>query len=60
MSAHLHNTGTHAGTRWHFATGKTMSTEELAFYRLRDGKVAEVWVTADNLHVLRQLQADDR
>ena len=37
-----------------------MSTEELAFYRLRDGKVAEVWVTADNLHVLRQLQADDR
>jgi predicted ester cyclase len=58
---HLHDTGTHAGLRWGIpATGKAISTEEFAFYRLHDGRFAEVCVTADDIHVLRHLQAGDR
>jgi predicted ester cyclase len=30
-------------------------TQEFAFYRLAGGRIAEVWVTADNAAVARQL-----
>jgi hypothetical protein len=33
---------------------------ELALYRLADHKIADVWVTADNLHVIDQLRRDVR
>jgi predicted ester cyclase len=57
LVAHLHDTGTHTGTRWGVAaTGTTIATQEFALYRLHDAKIAEVWVTADDLHVLRQLE----
>jgi ketosteroid isomerase-like protein len=38
-------------------TGRRVVTEEYAFYRLRDGRIAEVWGTADDLALLRQLQS---
>lgn len=57
LSARLHDTGTHTGPAWGVAaTGRRIGTHELALYRLEDGKIAEVWVTADNLTVLEQLR----
>jgi predicted ester cyclase len=32
-------------------------TQEFAFYRLESGKIVEVWVTADDLATLQQLQS---
>lgn len=48
IAAHFIDTGTHRG--------RTVSTQEFAFYRVQAGKIAEVWVTADDLHLQRQLQ----
>lgn len=61
ISAHLRDTDTHTGT-WAGipATGRRVSTQELALYRLNDHKIAEVWVTADNLHIIDQLRCDVR
>ncbi len=57
ISAHFHDTGTHRGTFLGVpATGKAVSTQEFALYRLRDDKIVEVWVTADDLHLLDQLR----
>lgn len=57
LAVHLHDTGTHTGTvRGIPPTGRRIETEEYAFYRLRDGRIAEVWVTADNERVLEQLR----
>ena len=33
-----------------------MTTTELALYRVAEGRIAEVWVAADNLRVLDQLR----
>ena len=44
LSAHLSNTGTHAGTfREVPATGRTIATMELALYRTEGGKIVGSW-----------------
>jgi predicted ester cyclase len=57
VAAHFTDTGTHRG-EWLGvpATGRRVTTQEFAFYRW-PGRIAEVWVTADNVHVLDQLRA---
>jgi len=37
------------------ATGKTMDSETFAIFRVENGKIAESWVTWDNLAVMKQL-----
>ncbi len=37
------------------ATGKSVETSGIALFRFEDGKVAEEWVSADTLGLLRQL-----
>jgi steroid delta-isomerase-like uncharacterized protein len=56
VSAHFRDTGTHRGTFLGVpATGRAVSTQEFAIYRFQAGRIAEVWVTADNLRLLDQL-----
>jgi steroid delta-isomerase-like uncharacterized protein len=57
VAAHFHDTGTHRGT-FHGvpATGRRVSIQEFAIYRFQVGRIAEVWVTADNLRLLDQLR----
>ena len=56
VSAHFRDTGTHRGTFLGVpATGRVVSTQEFAIYRFQAGRIAEVWVTADNLRLLDQL-----
>lgn len=56
ISGRFTDSGTHRGTFLGVApTGRSISTFELAVYRLIDGKIAEVWVTADNPAITRQL-----
>lgn len=56
LAAHLHDTGTHLGMAFGSpATGRRVSTEEFAFYRIEGARIVEVWVTADDLQLLRQL-----
>ena len=57
VSAHFLDTGTHRGTFLGVpATGRKVSTQEFAIYRFEAGRIAEVWVTADNLRLLDQLR----
>jgi aspartyl-tRNA synthetase len=57
IAARFHDTGTHRGTFQDVpATGRTVSAKEFAMYRLRGGKIVEVWGTVDNLHLLEQLR----
>ena len=46
------NTGTGNGLT---ATGKKVETSGIAMFRFEDGKVAEEWVSADSLGLMRQL-----
>jgi steroid delta-isomerase-like uncharacterized protein len=56
IAARFIDTGTHRGPAFGVpATGRAVQTQEFAFYRLAGGLIAEVWVTADNLSLLRQL-----
>ena len=56
LAAHFTDTGTHLGTFLGLpATGRAVSTQEFALYRVDGKKIVEVWVTADNLRLLRQL-----
>jgi steroid delta-isomerase-like uncharacterized protein len=49
-------TGTHQGEFMSIAaTGKTIKRSGSAIYRLVNGKIAEFWVFADNLDLMRQL-----
>lgn len=58
LAVHLFDAGTHTGPHLGVpATGRSFRTHEFAHYRLRSGRIAEVWVTADDLAVLRQLGA---
>jgi predicted ester cyclase len=58
VAAHFADTGTHRGD-WLGVppTGRRISTQEFAFYRWADDRIAEVWVTADDLRVLDRLRA---
>jgi predicted ester cyclase len=57
LAAHFIDTGTHAGTFLDVpATGRKVSTQEFAHYRVAGGRIVEVWVTADNLGLVRQLR----
>jgi aspartyl-tRNA synthetase len=56
IAAHFADSGTHRGTFLGIdATGRRVSTQEFAFYRLDDDKIAEVWVTADDLELVDHL-----
>jgi steroid delta-isomerase-like uncharacterized protein len=56
IAAHFADTGTHRGRFLDVpATGRSVSTQEFAFYRIEAGRIAEVWVTADDLEILRQI-----
>jgi predicted ester cyclase len=58
VAAHFTDTGTHRGEWLDVpATGRRITTQEFAFYRWPGVRIAEVWVTADNVHVLDQLRA---
>ena len=57
ISAHFTDTGTHRGTfRGVPATGRSVVTDEFALYRVADGRIVQVWVTADDLRLLEQLR----
>jgi predicted ester cyclase len=57
LAAHFIDTGTHAGTFLDVpATGRKVTTQEFAFYRVAGGRIVEVWVTADNLRLMHQLR----
>ena len=57
IAAHLTDTGTHRQPFMDVpATGRSVSTEEFAFYRVDAGRIAEVWGTAFHVHLLEQLR----
>ena len=57
VAAHFRDTGTHLGEFLDVpATGRRVSTSEFAVYRISEGRIAEVWGTADNLALLSQLR----
>jgi steroid delta-isomerase-like uncharacterized protein len=57
IAAQFTDTGTHRGPFLGVpATGRTVTTTELALYRVAEGRIAQVWVAADNLRVLDQLR----
>jgi predicted ester cyclase len=57
IAAHFTDTGTHLGEFLGVApTGRTVTTSEFAVYRLARDRIAQVWVTADNLTLLDQLR----
>lgn len=57
VAAVLENTGTQDGPYLGVApTGRRVVTHEVVVYRLVDGRIAEVWGTADHSRVLRQLR----
>jgi len=57
IAAHFADTGTHGGPFLGApATGRSVSTQEFAFYRVDAGRIVEVWGTADDLHLLKQLR----
>jgi len=57
ISAHFLDTGTHRGSFLGIAaTGRSVGIPEFSIYRLAAGRIAEVWVAADNYELLQQLQ----
>jgi len=58
VAAHFRDSGTHRGAFLGvYPTGRRVETCEFAVYRVAAGKIAEVWVTADDLALLDQLRA---
>ncbi len=57
IAAHLTDTGTHREAfRGVPATGRAVTLPEFAFYRVADGRIAEVWGSAFHVHLLEQLR----
>jgi aspartyl-tRNA synthetase len=57
IAAHLTDTGTHLETFLGItATGRSVSLEEFAFYRVAGGRIAEVWGMAFHVQLLEQLR----
>jgi predicted ester cyclase len=60
-AAHLADTGTHhAPYEGVPATGRSVSTEEFAFYRIEADRIVEVWGTAFGVHLLHQISQEPR
>jgi predicted ester cyclase len=58
IAAHFLDSGRHDGPFLGVPpTGRRVSTQEFAFYRVADGLIADVWVAADNLRLLEQLRS---
>ena len=56
IAGHFMVTGTHRGTFQGIkATGRRVTISDFTFYRLEDGKFAEVWDLADMDAVIRQI-----
>jgi predicted ester cyclase len=56
LAARLTDTGTHRGVYAGVEpTNRSITTMELAFYRLREGMIVEVWAKADDWGTLSQL-----
>jgi predicted ester cyclase len=56
VGAHLHDTGTHRGAYLGVeATGRSVTSEEFAFYRVEAGRIAEVWGTPFHAHLVEQI-----
>ena len=56
IAVHFTVTGTHRGAFQGIeATGRRVTISEFTFYRLEDGKFAEVWDLADMDAVMRQI-----
>lgn len=57
IAAHLSDSGTHRDTFYGVdATGRSVSTQEFAFYCLEAGRIAEVWGMDFHVHLLDQLR----
>ena len=57
IAAHLTDTGTHQSAFMGVpATGRSVATEEFAFYRVADGRIAEVWGMSFHVQLLEQLR----
>lgn len=55
--AHFIDTGTHSDTFLDTAaTGRRVQLQEFAVYRHEAGRLAEVWVAADNMRLLQQIR----
>ncbi|GAA3021754.1 hypothetical protein GCM10010447_59600 [Streptomyces fulvorobeus] len=60
IAVHFEVTGTHLGSfRGISATGRRVRIKQFTFYRLEDGKIAEVWDHADMDKALRQIEASE-
>jgi steroid delta-isomerase-like uncharacterized protein len=58
VAARLTYTGTHRGEVLGIgATGRSVSYEGVATFRIHDGRIAEVYVVADRLRLVEQLRA---
>ncbi len=56
ISGHFRDTGTHRGEIFGVPpTGQRVDIHEFALYHVVDGRIVEVWGTADNLALLEQL-----
>ena len=56
VGAHLTDTGTHRDAYLGVdATGRPVTTEEFAFYRIEAGRIAEVWGTPFHAHLVEQI-----
>jgi aspartyl-tRNA synthetase len=57
IAAHLADTGTHRESFFGVeATGRSVSTNEFAFYRIDAGRIAEVWGMSFHVQLLEQIR----
>src|SRR5512134_1762443 len=52
LTLHAVHTGEFQGMP---ATGKQIAVTQIAIHRIRDGKIAEVWVSSDDISMMKQL-----
>lgn len=60
VALHITSRGTHKGVLWGIEpTEETIEVQQMAFFRIEDGVIAERWFLSDNLMLLRQLGVVD-
>lgn len=60
VALHITSRGTHEGVLWGIKpTGEEIEVQQMAFFRIEDGLIAERWFLSDNLTLLRQLSVID-